>query len=313
MSVPDARVLAGYLLDQQHPLTQNWASPADRLDALARELVADITMMSDLDFATWRRDLFAPELPAEVMLNRWVTVADDLRAMLSMRYEGGDLDLPFVQATVLSRAVDSVAALHALAAAALAVYGVLGPHYLRVWSAKPANHFPATRQDKRFLAAPLDRLRRAPLPPGLRASPTADLARYDQVYEAYEAVDVEHPHHSRQAAIETRDALEESRQSGTLFDVLIDDAWSGYIAATAGGRLGLPGFTIQELVLVESARGRSLGRYLSPLLARALPDSHGVLIGTVHHDNIGARRAALNAGRIDVGGWSTVTLGLSNP
>jgi len=85
--------------------------------------------------------------------------------------------------------------------------------------------------------------------------------------------------------------------------VLIDGVWSGYIAATAGGRLGLPGFTIRELVLVESARGRSLGRYLSPLLARALPDSHGVFIGTVHHDNIGARCAALNAGRIDVGGW----------
>ena len=313
VSVPDSRVLAGYLLDQQHPLTQNWVSPADRFDALARELVADITMMTDLDFATWRRDLFAPELPVEVMLDRWVIVTDDLQAMLSMRYEGGDVALPFVQAIVLSRAVDSVADLHALAAATVAVYGVLGPHYLRAWSAKLANHFPATRQDKRFLAAPLDMLRRTPLPPGLSASPTADLARYDQAYGAYQAVDAKHPHHSRQAAIETRDALEESRQSGTLFDVLIDGVWSGYIAATAGGRLGLPGFTIRELVLVESARGRSLGRYLSPLLARALPDSHGVLIGTVHHDNIGARCAALNAGRIDVGGWFTVALGLSNP
>lgn len=304
-SLPDSRVLAGYLLDQQHPVTQSWASRADRLDALTRELVTDVSMMADLDFATWRRDLFAPELPAEVMLNRWVTVTDDLRAMLSMRYEGGNAARPFVQVTVLSRAVE-VADLGALAAAAPTHFGVLDPHYLRVWSAQPANHFPETRPDKRFLAAPLSLLRRAPLPPGLRASPAADLSHYTQACEAYEAVDAEHPHHPREAAIETRDALEESRQSGMLFDVLVDDAWSGYIAATAGARLGLPGFTIQELVLAESARGRSLGRYLSPLLARALPDDHGVLFGTVHHDNIGARRAASNAGRVDVGGWFNV-------
>lgn len=56
---------------------------------------------------------------------------------------------------------------------------------------------------------------------------------------------------------------------------MIDGTWSGYIAARPGGRLGLPGFTIQELILTESARGHSLGRDLSPLLAQALPASDG--------------------------------------
>lgn len=307
--VPDPAFLAQCLLAQQHPASLTWATPSARLAEFAREAVDDVSMVTDLDFAAWRCDQFAPEHPAEVMLNRWVRVSDDLQAMLSMRYEGGDPLLPFVEVTMLTLGVESTRDLDALAAAAHAAYGVLAPRYVRLWSSHHANHFPGTLPDKRFLAAPLSTLRLTSLPTGLTAHPTIDLTHYDQACLAYQAVDAMHPHHPGQSTIETRASLDDTRRRGSLFDVLIDGTWSGYIAAKPGGRLGLPGFTIQELVLIESARGRSLGRYLSPLLAQMLPASDGVLVGTIHHDNTGALRAALDAGRIDIGGWFAIPIG----
>ena len=51
------------------------------------------------------------------------------------------------------------------------------------------------------------------------------------------------------------------------------------------------------------------GPALTTLLARALPGSDDqVLVDTIHLDNVGARRAALAAGRVDVGGWFQVRL-----
>lgn len=68
---------------------------------------------------------------------------------------------------------------------------------------------------------------------------------------------------------------------------------------------GLRGATVVELLLTHEVRGRGLGTCLSVLLARnlPLPDDH-VLHGTIHIDNHTARRSALAAGRIDVGGRS---------
>lgn len=300
--VPDALTLARYTITQQHPLTHNWVSTDTRLDALAREHDDDVQLAIDRDIASRRRDRFAPDQPVEVMLNRWLIATPDLSAMLSIRYEGGDAALPFVDASALSRSV-TPADLTALAAAADHAYGVLRPHYLRLWSCQPAGHLQGTQPDKRFLAAPLHDLRANPLPQGLQLRPAPDLRHYDDARLAYQAIDRQHPDHARQAQLEARDDLERSRQDGTLFDVLIDDVWSGYLAAEPGGRLGLPGFTVQELVLTEAARGRQLGRHLSTMLAQALPHADGVLLGTIHTKNIAARDAALSAGRYDIGGW----------
>lgn len=305
--VPDALTLARYTISQQHPSSHSWVSTATRLDALAREHDDDVQLAIDRDIAARRRDRFAPDQPVDLMLNRWMVVTPDLSAMLSIRYEGGDPALPFVDASVLSRSV-TPADLTALATAADHAYGVLRPRYLRLWSCQPAGHFTGTQPDKRFLAAPLHALRANPPPPGLQLRPALDLQHYDHARLAYQAIDRKHPDHARQAQLEARDDLESSRQGGTLFDVLLDRVWSGYVAAEPGGRLGLPGFTVQELVLTEAARGRQLGRHLSTLLAHALPHTDGVLLGTIHTNNIAARDAALSAGRHDIGGWFDLPL-----
>jgi hypothetical protein len=309
----DPRALAERVLAQQHPVTANWVSTTTRLAELADELADDVSMLTDLDLATWRRDMFAADQPAEVMLNRWVTVADDQRVMLSMRYENGIPDRPFVDASVLGRAPVTGRDLVDLAEAADATYRGLRPRYLRVWSSHPAETFAGTSPDKRFLAAPVQQLRATRLPGNLTARRSVDLSHYDDADAAYRSVDGTHPAHPRQAVIESRDALADTLDRGLLFDVLLDGTWAGYIAARAGGRLGLPGYTVQELVLAPHARGHSLGEYLSPLLARCLPATAGVLIGTIHHHNRGALDAARRAGRIDIGGWFTIPLGSTHP
>jgi hypothetical protein len=306
--LPDPTTLARFTLAQQHPITTGWVDDQVRLAELARDHEDDLMLATDRRVARIRRDRFAPGRPIEVMLNRWLSATADLEVMLSMRYEGGRAHRPFVDASVLSRVV-TPADLAPLAESARSCFGELRPVYLRVWSAEEPDHFPGAGPDKRFLAAPLRDLRSAPVPDGLRLRRAADLDHYADARAAYAAVDADHPDHPRQAALQDRADLTEAMQEGRLFDVLAEDRWIGYVAATATSKLGLPGFTVSELILTASARGAGLGRSLTTLLAQALPgDGDEVMTGTIHLNNTGARRAALAAGRLDIGGWFQVGL-----
>lgn len=306
-ALPDPMTLARFSLAQQHPVTADWVDDQVRLAGLAAEHEDDLMLATDLRVATIRRDRFAPGRPIEVMLNQWRPAAPELMAMLSMRYEGGDPSLPFVDASVLSRAV-TADDLESLTAAARDAFGELNPLYLRIWSAEAHGHFPGAGGDKRFLAAPLRLLRDAAVPEGLRLERATELTHYREAVAAYAAVDARFPHHPRQAKIADRDRLQELIEPGFLFEVIADDTWIGYVAVDAEGLLGLPGYKVTELVLTEAGRGQGRGRSLSTLLARALPGDDQVLIGTIHADNVGSRRGALAAGRIDIGGWFDVPL-----
>lgn len=309
--VPDAHELAGYFLAAQHPATRRWVDDQVRLELLTEQRADDVLLATDLQIAELRRDRFAPDQPAEALLNRWVTVTDDLAAMLSMRYEGGDPTRPFVDATVLSRPVANED-LAALTGRVVTAFGTLGPTYLRLWSADSAGHFADTVPDKRFLAAPILDLRagQQPVPAELSVARAQSLDGYELAQAAYADVDREHSGHPEQAALQDADDLEESMTAGTLFDVMVDGEWAGLLAATPEGEtLGLPAYVVQELVLDARFRGRGHGAHLTTLLARALPDASRVLLGTIHADNRGALQAAQKAGRVDVGGWFQVPLG----
>lgn len=307
MTIPTAEQLAAHSLVQQHAVTKEWSERAQRLRLLAAEHELDVSMATDLDFATARRDRFAPDAPVEIFLNVWEMVAKDLSVMLSMRYEGGDPGRPFVDACALGRAIESSDDVDHVRQVAWDRFGRLGPRYLRWWSREPAGHYPGTQQDKRFLAAPLSRLVAIDVPSQISLQVARDLEHYHEARRAYASVDHEHPRHPDQAHIETLGDLEELRRDGTLFDVLLDGRWCGYVAAERGHKLGLDGYKIAELVLTEDARGHGYGSYLTSLLARALMGRgaarRSVIIGTIHNDNIGARRAAERAGRLDIGGW----------
>lgn len=310
-NTPTAGELAEFTLAQQAPITRRWADDAARLPLLTQDHQLDIEMLTDLEFAQLRRDRFASDQPVELFLNEWQQLRPGLHVMLSMRYEGGDPRFPFVEASATSTALTDPSEIAATAAAAAERYRPLRPAYLRWWSCAAAGAIEGTGQDKRFLAAPLAELTAAEVPQAVTLQPSVDLEHYADAEAAYAAVDTAHPDHPRQARIESRTDLEELQRDGLLYDVLVDDHWSGYVAAEAEHKLGLSGFTVSELILTEPVRGHGLGRHLTTLLARRLLE-HGkpddILIGTIHHDNTGALRAAGQAGRHDIGGWLTYRL-----
>ncbi|MEQ7127968.1 GNAT family N-acetyltransferase [Actinopolymorpha sp. B11F2] len=307
--VPTARELAGYFLTAQHPLTRLWVDDGVRMELLTAQRVDDVALATDLEFAAQRARRFAPAQPPETLLNRWVSAGEDLFAMASMRYEGGDPTRPFVDATVTSRP-GRADDLPALARACAQPFAPLRPRYLRLWSAEPADYFPGTARDRRSVAAPVRDLRVGTgrvVPDELALTPASSLAYYDEARVAYDDVDSEHHAHAHQAVLSDRDDLEEYFAAGTLFDVTVGGEWAGYVAvSTEGETLGMPAYVVKELVLATRFRGRGYGAHLATLLARAVPDETRVLIGRIHADNRGARQAAERAGRVDVGGWLQV-------
>ena len=308
--LPTAHELAHFSLAAQHPLTRQWQEDETRLERLTKLHEFDLQLATDLELAGQRAGFFDVGQDAQAFLNRWVNVPPDFHALLSIRFEGLDVSKPFVDASVLSRPLTELD-LPALAEVAREVYGAFQPRSLRLWSAAPAGHFPEAQPDKRFLAAPISALIGGDVPPGLSARPAPDLRRYAEAQAAYDAVNVQHPDHTEQANLESKEDLQESLEAGTLFDVLVRGEWAGYVAATENAEadtLGLSAYVVQELILSPQFRGQGYGAALSTLLARALPDQGRILIGTIHAENRGAITAALRAGRVDVGGWVQLKL-----
>jgi GNAT superfamily N-acetyltransferase len=312
VSLPTARDLAEYTLGQQHPITEGWSPPGVRVKLLTGEHQIDLDLAADQDLAAARRDRFAPGQPADLFLNSWEQVRPGLYVMLSIRYESGNPARPFVDFSAASRPRNEDRDIAAVAVSAALRYGILRPACLRWWTSRPAGAIPGTSHDRRFLAAPLGELTGQPVPGQLALQTSRDLSRYGQAVAAYQSVDRTHPDHPRQAAIETADDLAGLQRDGTLFDVLLDGRWAGYVAAEPGHTLGLAGYTVAELILTDAARGHGYGRHLTTLLAQALsrpaPAGTAVLTGTIHQRNTGALRAARQAGRHDIGGWVTIPL-----
>ena len=94
---------AGRLLPGcETPVDPRWVDDATRQALLTEQCADDVLLATDIGVAALRARRFAPGQPPEALLNRWLVAGDDLSAMMSMRYEGGDPAKPFVDATVLS-------------------------------------------------------------------------------------------------------------------------------------------------------------------------------------------------------------------
>ncbi len=302
--------MAHWTLAAQHPLTRRWCPDDEsRLARLAEGHELDLLLATDNDVAT-RRARLAPSHEPQELLNRWLDISVELSVMLSIRFEGLDPTKPFVDASALSRPLLG-SDLAALGIAAVEVFGSFDPRYLRIWSCAPTDAFVGTRRDRRFLAAPVRNLvanGREDIPAVLSLTAATDLAHWDAATAAYAAVDAEHPGHSEQAQL--AGDLQESVDAGTLFDVLVDGSWAGWIGVTTETRssLGLPCYEVVEIVLSPEYRGHGYGPHLTRLLAHELPDRDRILVGTIHASNRGALEAAHRVGRHDVGGWLQLPL-----
>lgn len=303
--LPSTLDLARFSLASQRPLP--WAREAERLTNLADEHAFDLQLAMDMEIAAKRAEHFGLGLPPEAYLNRWVQISDDMKAMLSIRFKRTDVTQPFVDVSVTSRPVNE-SDFPALSEAAQREYGPFRPPRLRFWSDRDMHAFPGTTTDMRALAAPISELRGRPTPQGLTLVATCDDTHYPEAQAAYAAVDSQHPAHAGQAALFSLENLQECIEARTMFDILWNGVWSGYAGTLSETKHGLPAQTVQELILTPEARGHALGAALSTLLAQHLPADGRVLYGTIHGENSGARKAALNAGRHDIGGWNWLSM-----
>jgi GNAT superfamily N-acetyltransferase len=251
--------------------------------------------------------------PAEAYLNRWVQVGDDLAVLAGPRYRGRDPERPFVAVDAATRVLDE-ADLPALRAALQPAFAGFRPRNVVFWSSRPPHAWPGCGADKRDVVGVLAELAARPRPVELSFEVAADLAfypRYEQVHHEHVAAEPEHALHTR---LETREELADLVEQGLVFDVTVDGRWAGVVAAWRAALRGLRGFEVVELLLDPAVRGRGYGRHLSSALAAELLARTGTtaadrfLVGTIHADNRRAYRAALAAGRHDVGGEVVVPL-----
>ena len=308
--LPDVGVLAEVADTGLHSAVHGWVPRPDRLDALREELRWQVDVAcQDLE---WARDFAAHQpasgAPAKMFLNRWLPAGNDLTVLAGPRYQGRDPDRPFVEVTAADRLL-TAADLPALRRLARDEFAVFHPLDLRVWTADVPGTWPDTRAEMRLVAAPLGQLRRRDVTNALTVRPATDLSWYDRYVAVHDRHVAADPAHADRSRVETTADLDHLGGAATLFEVLVDGSWAGVLAAEPVVAHGLRGATVVVLMLTQEARGRGFGKGLSALLARNLPmPDDQVLSGTIHVDNLTARRSALAAGRIDVGGRVVVPL-----
>lgn len=290
-----------------HPWVRVHRCADDRRTALAEELRFWLsTAAQDLDHAR-SYAAAAPQSgePAEAYLERWVPLATGGHVLLGPRYLGCDPDLPFVGVTGSDRVLGPADA-EALREIARRDFAPFDPGFVLLVTSDDLDGvaaWPGGRPAMRHLAGRLGDLRARDVPASLTTAPRRDTSFYDDYRRIHEEHVARDPEHARRARFEDRADLRELAAQGLLHDVLVDGAWAGIVAAQPDSRCGLHGATVVELMLDHPFRGAGHGRHLSVLLARALPMPDAQqLFGSIHVDNVPAYRAALAAGRVDVGG-----------
>ena len=292
-----------------HPWVHDHIGEAVRREALAEELAFTLhTAAQDLAYATGFAEVAPPTgQPAAAYLDRWLPLGD-AHVMLGPRYLGRDPDLPFVMVSASDRPLVAVDA-PGLATLAREHFAAFTPGFVMLTTADPVGAWPGTRPELRQVVGLLGDLRAREAPSGLSVTPRHDTdfyGHYQALFDHDVALD---PAHGRHTRVEDRGDLQDLADRGYLYDVLVDGAWAGLLAAEPDARRGVRGATVVELILDHEHRGRGYGRHLSTLLARAvpLPDDQ-CLLGTIHADNLTSYRSALAAGRVDVGGEIVIPL-----
>ncbi|WP_298515821.1 GNAT family N-acetyltransferase [uncultured Nocardioides sp.] len=303
-ALPPLEVLVDAADTGLHPWVREHVPAAVRHASLEQELGFWLgTAAQDLTHAEQFASVAPPRgQPVEAYLDRWLPLGDGSHVLAGPRYLGRDPDLPFVGISGSDRPLRPTdqPALRALAQRHFAPFA---PGFVLLWASDPVGAWPGAGTEMRQVVGTLVDLATRETPPELSTAVRRDIGCYDRYRAIHEAHVAAEPEHARHARCEDEEDLLALAEAGLVHDVLVDGEWAGLVAAEPDDRRGVPGMTVVELLLDHHVRGRGFGRHLSTLLARALPASdRSWLTGTIHADNHAAYRAALAAGRVDVGG-----------
>jgi len=278
-----------------------------RRAALGEELSwrLDVAAQSVEYAATYHARVPVPGACDEDYLDRWLNVSEDLSVLAGPRFRALDPDMPFVGIVGASRPITATD-LPALRRLATDHFRLFSPRYLCLWAGHPAGAWAGTGADMRLLAGRLYDLRQRNVPAALEAHALTDVSFYEDYCALYARHHKLRPAHRTQARPQPVEDLEQLIAAGTAWSVHLDGQPAGIIAARPGVAGGCRGAEVVELALDPHFCGHGYGQHLSTLLAQHVPEpADQFLIGTIHIDNQPAYRAALTAGRIDIGGEIT--------
>ncbi len=300
---------------------RSWYDDERLADQLATWLATEAGRVGDSAFGTAFRDAVGPGLEPDPLC--WANRRLELRAggwaVAGIRFRGLDRDKPFVDvvATDQPPTPDGIAA---VAADVLPAFAQFQPLCLRVDAPYDVELTASLDDDRRFAPgrSAVDQHIVAGLVSRLLArqptSPDADDVTLrpgepEPLAERTAAIYSQHSETTRLwATPEDADSLAECAAQGLLFEVLVDGASAGVVAATRDDAHGLSGFCVEELCLDPSWRGRGIAARAVGQLVRQLPARPGdVLWGSIHPENLPSLRAALSLGREIVGGYVWVT------
>lgn len=302
------------------PRIRDWAP--DPRETVRTWLQPQLDLVDDADWGAQIRDLVG--LPVHDPLawaNRRIELADGEWAVAGIRFRGRDVEKPFVDIIATSLAPD-VAGIEALGEV-MAHFASFSPLALRVAPPDPQAAVEAidaaagssARADvDLFVVAGLVHALRARTEPAepteapalVPADPQSAAERAATIYEELSS---SRPRIAEWATPADLDTLRGAAEEELLFDVVVDGASCGVVAAARDDAYGLCGFSVQEICLDAEHRGRGVGRQALQDLARVLPTAHGseVLWGHIHPENTASLKNAVSVGREIVGGHVWVT------
>jgi hypothetical protein len=310
------REFLGYALAQAHPLVREWRGNGLEAD-LREDVAASVrTLGDDAEAQRVAGVMHRVGLPAAGYKGRLLTIAD-LRCIAHIDFPDPSGDFPFVKIRAASVPPGSIGDCGPISEGMARAFAEFRPRAVRFFhpshvplkapTARGDTHLLAARaltMAERPEAAALDRveLRRA-----------ASLDFYPRYAAAYEQVLDERPYLQGEVSSESRASLAGCLEEGLLFEVLVDGAWSGIIAARGDMIAGMRGVHVVEIVLIKAARGQKLGPAVHQRFARSVAanDPAAIIMGTIAAENAPSLRTALRAGRLEIGAWHWVDLQLA--
>lgn len=304
------------------PLIRSWYAGEILRANLREPMSIEAGRLGNADFGRQFRTALGVGGPEDPLAwaNRRLVLSDGGWVLVGIRFRGRDTRLPFVD-VLATTAPPTPDGLTVVAETVVPAYREFAPLCLRVDAPDGPGLVENLRGDPRFapgsavdmhvVAGPVSELRDRPRAAAyprvrLRAGDADTLAR--RVAEIYRDLSAAQPELSTWASPEDLESLRACADEGLLFEVLVDEAPAGVVAALRTDDHGMTGFSVQEICLDPEHRGRRLAPAVAQRLADVLPARpEDVLWGTIHPANAPSLRNALSIGRSLVGGYVWVT------
>jgi L-amino acid N-acyltransferase YncA len=138
----------------------------------------------------------------------------------------------------------------------------------------------------------------------------ADLSFYPRYVEAYNQLFSTRPELRGEVHVESQETLAECHAERFLYEIVVDGARAGVVAARRQVVAGLRGTFMVEILLDGPARGERLGPAVHQRLAAkvAANELSAILTGTIAPANEPSLKTATRAGRIEIGAWHWIDI-----